>query len=72
MYLHHVQKTTDGLEVAEYDLRRRGPGDLLGAKQSGYKAFRLANLQVRPNLWHAPCFSRLVEQLLAGILMKSL
>ncbi len=33
----------DGFRLAEEDLRRRGPGDLLGVRQHGEPGFRLAN-----------------------------
>jgi ATP-dependent DNA helicase RecG len=34
---------TDGFEVAEEDLRLRGPGEIWGYRQSGYPQFRLVN-----------------------------
>ena len=37
-------KTTDGFQIAEEDLKLRGPGDFFGARQSGLPAFRVANL----------------------------
>lgn len=33
----------DGFKVAEEDLKRRGPGEIWGIRQSGYPAFRLIN-----------------------------
>lgn len=41
------QRTTDGFEIAEQDLRLRGPGELTGSRQSGHKGFRLVDLVVR-------------------------
>jgi len=37
-------QTSNGFEIAEKDLRMRGPGDLLGTKQSGITDLRLTNL----------------------------
>lgn len=37
-------RTNDGFEIAETDLRLRGPGDLMGTQQSGAVDMRLADL----------------------------
>ena len=42
--LRTLEKTTDGFEIAEADLRLRGPGDLLGTAQSGLPPLRLGDL----------------------------
>jgi len=42
--LRVMETTTDGFEVAEADLRLRGPGEYLGTRQAGAPAFRAANL----------------------------
>ena len=43
----------DGFEVARHDLRRRGPGELLGARQSGVPLLRFADLSVDVDLLDA-------------------
>jgi len=39
-----ITDTSDGFKIAEYDLKIRGPGDILGTRQSGLPQFRLADL----------------------------
>lgn len=39
-----LERTSDGFQVAEADLRLRGPGDLLGTAQTGLPPLRLGNL----------------------------
>jgi len=41
-------KTSDGFEIAEVDLRLRGPGDLMGTQQSGVLNLRIADI-IRDN-----------------------
>ena len=48
--LDTLRKTTDGFEIAEADFRLRGPGDLLGLRQSGLPNFRVLNLTEDANL----------------------
>ena len=37
-------RTNDGFEIAEVDLRLRGPGDITGTQQSGVMEFKIADL----------------------------
>ena len=37
-------RTSDGFEIAEVDLRLRGPGDLMGTQQSGIPEMKIADL----------------------------
>ena len=40
-----MRSTNDGFELAEQDLKMRGPGELLGKRQSGAMTFKLADLE---------------------------
>jgi ATP-dependent DNA helicase RecG len=42
--LEAMESTTDGFELAELDLKHRGPGDFLGTRQSGFAELRTAQL----------------------------
>ena len=42
--LKAMTDTTDGFEIAERDLRLRGPGDFFGTRQAGVPTFRLIDL----------------------------
>jgi ATP-dependent DNA helicase RecG len=45
-----MAETTDGFRIAEADLRIRGPGELLGAKQAGLPKLRFGDLQLHIEL----------------------
>jgi ATP-dependent DNA helicase RecG len=40
-----MRETSDGFRIAEEDLRLRGPGEILGTKQSGEVGFRVATAE---------------------------
>ena len=42
--LEVLERSVDGFEVAEADLRIRGAGEILGTRQAGYQGFRVAHL----------------------------
>ena len=42
--LDTLRRTTDGFEIARCDLDLRGPGDVLGTRQTGELRFRIADL----------------------------
>src|ERR1700759_1057561 len=41
--LKTMRETDDGFVIAEEDLRLRGPGEVLGKRQSGMEEFRMAD-----------------------------
>lgn len=43
--LNIMRHTTDGFKIAEEDLKIRGPGEILGTKQTGGLQFRIADLK---------------------------
>ncbi|GAA6151276.1 ATP-dependent DNA helicase RecG [Pseudoteredinibacter isoporae] len=48
--LSAMRETSDGFKIAERDLELRGPGEVLGTKQTGEMQFKLADLQRDANL----------------------
>ena len=40
-----MRETSDGFRIAEEDLRLRGPGEILGTRQSGEESFRVASFE---------------------------
>lgn len=45
-----MRATNDGFQIAEEDLRLRGPGEVLGQRQSGLPEFSLADLALHADL----------------------
>jgi ATP-dependent DNA helicase RecG len=48
--LQTMRETDDGFVIAEKDLELRGPGEMLGKRQSGEEEFRLASLSAHGEL----------------------
>ena len=61
--LETMRQTSDGFVIAEKDLELRGPGELLGTRQTGLATFRLADLSRDAAL--LPQVRQLAEQLMA-------
>ncbi|MET1022974.1 MAG: ATP-dependent DNA helicase RecG [Pseudoxanthomonas sp.] len=61
--LDTMRQTNDGFVIAEKDLELRGPGELLGTRQTGLAAFRVADLARDAGL--LPQVHALAETLLA-------
>jgi len=59
-----MRRTTDGFVIAQKDLELRGPGELLGTRQTGLAQFRVADLVRDAAL--LPFVQRLADDLLAG------
>jgi ATP-dependent DNA helicase RecG len=51
--LRIVYENNDGFEIARQDLRLRGPGELLGARQSGVPMLRFADIEKDTDLLEA-------------------
>jgi ATP-dependent DNA helicase RecG len=45
-----MRETNDGFRIAEEDLKQRGPGDVLGTRQTGEQQFRVADLAIDAHL----------------------
>ncbi len=62
--LETMVRTQDGFEIAEVDMNLRGPGDMMGTRQSGQLQFKLASLTQDGNIlsWARG----VVEQLLSN------
>jgi ATP-dependent DNA helicase RecG len=45
-----MRETQDGFRIAEEDLKQRGPGDVLGTRQTGEQQFRVADLATDAHL----------------------
>jgi ATP-dependent DNA helicase RecG len=45
-----LRETEDGFEIAEEDFKLRGGGDLLGLRQSGIPAFKIADAALHADL----------------------
>ena len=52
-------RTNDGFEIAEVDLRLRGPGDIMGTQQSGVLNLKIADI-IKDNdiLQHARFYAK--------------
>jgi ATP-dependent DNA helicase RecG len=59
-----MRETNDGFVIAERDLQLRGPGELLGTRQTGIAAFRIADLGRDAGL--LPTVQRIGEALMSS------
>ena len=50
-----IYENTDGFEIARQDLALRGPGEFLGARQSGAPMLRFADLEIDIDLLEVAC-----------------
>jgi ATP-dependent DNA helicase RecG len=59
-----IRESADGFEIARRDLELRGPGELLGTRQTGLAQLRVADLMRDADL--LPRVQQSAERLLAG------
>jgi ATP-dependent DNA helicase RecG len=59
--LSAMRASSDGFFIAERDLELRGPGEVLGTRQTGLMEFRLADIQVHADL--LPEVRRIAQQI---------
>jgi ATP-dependent DNA helicase RecG len=59
-----IRETNDGFEIARRDLELRGPGELLGTRQTGLAQLRVADLMRDADL--LPCVQETAELLLGS------
>tara|TARA_B110000240_G_scaffold78614_1_gene89544 strand:- start:30 stop:863 length:834 start_codon:yes stop_codon:yes gene_type:complete len=50
--LQTMVDTNDGFQISEVDLKLRGPGDLMGTKQSGVLDFKIADIIIDNKILH--------------------
>ena len=62
--LNVLRETNDGFVVADKDMELRGPGELLGTRQTGLLQFRVADLRRDADL--LPIVIRLSDELMEG------
>ncbi len=62
--LQVMRDTSDGFRIAEKDLQLRGPGEVLGTRQTGQLAFRMADLARDAHL--LPAVQKVGEQMLTA------
>ena len=62
--LQTLRQTNDGFEISQKDLELRGPGEMLGTRQTGALSFRVANL-VRDQYW-LPKVERVASELISS------
>jgi ATP-dependent DNA helicase RecG len=58
--LQVLEKTSDGFQIAEEDLKLRGPGELTGQQQSGLPPFHFADFQSDSEL--VECARKIVRE----------
>ena len=62
--LRIMRETDDGFRIAEEDLRLRGPGEVLGTRQTGLMEMRVADLLRDQGM--LPDVRQVADELLAG------
>ena len=58
--ISYFKKTHSGFDLAEYDLKHRGPGEIFGARQSGLPQFNYADITDRKSIEIAKSVSKML------------
>ena len=59
-----MRETNDGFIIAQRDLELRGPGEVLGLRQTGIKQFKIADLELEHDKKLLPVAQKTADKML--------